>query len=238
MRTVSFSDTKVRKALADDFVCCYTNTEGDPSAGGSIKHDPDDTPGTCGKTAGRQNVQTFFLTPDNEIIHVAGGFHSPKDLLEEIKFANGIYKQIKNKQQGRKELVANAHEKHLRKLGFKTDQISGNDSFENRKAERFSPEDLGLDLDFGKFTRNFGGRGKVGRRIPGMDMFTNVSKSRALKDHQYLIKNPLISRSEFEKNPRELTGFGKSFFASNSNMSQAIEQQNKVMKDIKKGFSR
>lgn len=225
MRTVSFSDNQVRKILNEEFVCCFTNTTGEDSVGSSISHDPSDEPGTCGKTAGRQNVQTFFMTPKSEIFHVAAGFHSPEDLLRELKFADGLYSGLNKTKTSRKKFVAAQHVRRLKSLGFTQREIYGDDSSISRTAERFSGEDLGMEMP--RF--NFGGL------VPGnkiLDQFSDVHKARTFKDHQYLVANPLITRANFERTPQELTGYGKSFFASNSHMSKSLGKNNEAMKAV------
>lgn len=211
MRTVSFSNDQIQNAFNNDFVSCYTNTEGDPSAGGSIRHNPEDSAGPCGPTAGRQNVQTFFLTPDNKIFHVAGGFRSAKDLLDDIKFAKQIYAKIKASPDQADQIVADFHTDRLKKLGFSKSDLAKNDRLGNQMLGMPTPSDMGFDL--GKLT------GQSGRRNgnKAFDMFAQMTKQRVFEDSKYLIQNPLIDRQSFENNPQKLTGNGKTFFASQGN---------------------
>ena len=215
MRTVSFSNARVQKELNNQFVCCYTNTKGDPSAGASFSHAADDEPGPCGRGAGRQNVQTMFMTPDGEIYHVATGFLSPDDLLDELKFASELFALMKRNPQQSEKIVVEKHRQHLQKLGFSKQQITASD---NELAKMFlsgpNPQDFGMKMptpqDFGL---NFGGT--------GMDMFGDISRQRVLHDHRYVIANPLIRAQQFEQDPGELVGNHKSFFGSTSAMDMS-----------------
>lgn len=111
MRTVSFSNESVIAELTKLFHCVAINTEGDPSAGISIRHRPSDAPGPCVRGVGRQNVQCLFLTPKQQVVHVASGYLDADDLLKEIKFARDLLKKIssvKNTAKA-KRLVSQAH---------------------------------------------------------------------------------------------------------------------------------
>jgi len=91
MRTVSFSQPQVNQTLSNDFVCFTTSTEGDPSAGQSIRHRPKDPAGPCVRGNGQQNVQTLFLTPEGEIFHAASGYLAPEDMLAELEYARELF---------------------------------------------------------------------------------------------------------------------------------------------------
>ncbi len=203
MRTVSFSDRRVQKLLNDEFVCTYSDTTGDPSAGASFAHAPDSAPGPCGRGAGRQNVQTMFLTVDNEIFHVASGFLSPDDLLKEIKFAKELFAEMQRKPEPSEKTVADAHRSRLRKMGFSASQIAASD---NQLTDMFlggpNPQDFGMNLPGG-----------------GSHFFQNISDQRVLKDNRFMIQNPLATRKQFEQNPQALVGRNKTFFGSHPGMN-------------------
>ena len=228
MRTVSFSDKKIKSIIKEKFVATFTNTKGDPSSGASFSHSPNDSPGPCGKAAGRQNVQCIFATRAGEIFHVAGGFQSSEDLLKELSFANKLYSEIKESKDP-KRTVVDTHVAYLKQNGFSENQIqSGQVGMFNENMPNFSPKDLGIDLPGG---------------VPSQ-FFDQMGDYRTLADHRYVVMNPLIKKSEFENAPEKLVGKQKSFFGSNSAMNSVssdffkdvdmIREKNaKAVKDLK-----
>jgi len=223
MRTVSFSDARVQKKLNDKFVCCYTNTKGDPSAGASFSHSPDDEPGPCGRGAGRQNVQVICITPEGEIFHVATGFLDPKALLEELEFACQVFDSMQQNPKNCKQIVADAHEKRLRQLGFKRNEIAAADNqMTDLLLSGCNPQDIGINMpkpqDFGMKLQG-----------PGASFFQDVTRQRILKDNKFAMNNPLMHKKEFEKNPQSLVGHHKSFFGSNSAFNGVSEMMNSQM---------
>lgn len=198
MRTVSFSDAKVQNALADNFLCTLTNTQGLDSTGKSFSHSPQEPPGPCGRGAGRQNVQTIFLTPEGKMFHVATGFLSPNDLLEEIRFASRTFNTLKSNSNPVQTLVA-AQSARMRTMGFSESDLQRQDLFQDLTTG-FSPSDLGI-------------------QSPVSNMFGDVAKKRVLRDTKYVVGRPLIHRDQFEANPSELVGQHPSFFGSNAAMN-------------------
>ena len=221
MRTVSFSDDKVQKSLNNNFVCTHTSTEGDPSAGKSLKHAPTDAAGLCGRGAGRQNVQTVFMTPENEIFHVVTGYLDAKDLLAEVQFADKMYDRLGRSPKRKKETVVAMHTSRLQELGFQPKEINASENMMSEMlATGFSPEDLGMNLS--GMTRNFGGRSG--------NMFGEMNRQRVLKDHRFVMKNPLLDRVTFDAAPQELVGHNKSFFGSvGGPHTQMIQNMNQRM---------
>lgn len=213
MRTVSFSNPQLQQALNNEFLCFFTDTTGEPTAGSSFKHSPRDTAGPCGRGAGRQNVQTIFMTPDEKIFHVSSGFLSGEDLLAEAKVAKAIFDQLRDSQRDQKELVQHAQVARLRKQGFSQKEINqGNSPLTDAFLGGPNPQDFGMNLSGG--IKN--GRGNRGN--PN-NFFDAISKQRILKDAQYVIANPLKSRQSFEQDPGQLVGRHKSFFGTNSSMN-------------------
>lgn len=192
MRTVSFSNQSVRRTLNNEFVNTYTNTTGDPSAGKSIWHSPEDLPGQCARGVGGQNVQTMFLTPEGKIFHAANGFLSADDLLEEIKFAQELFAKIKKSPGQAKSLVRDAHRERLNKLGFRDDQIEGAGS-----RSPFKALELVQDVDSG-------------------NIFAGKTKREILNGNAFSIEHPMMDYRDFEKDPTVLVGKGKSAFVSTS----------------------
>ena len=154
MRTVSFSDDRVQATFNKDFVCCFTNTQGDPSAGASFSHAPSDAPGPCGRGAGRQNVQTIFLTPDNKIFHLATGYMSAKDLLDEAAFAKQVYKAIQRSPKRGRQTVVQTHGQRLKQMGFSSSEIAQTSNpLGDMMLTGPNPQDFGINMprpsDFG-----------------------------------------------------------------------------------------
>jgi hypothetical protein len=204
MRTVTFSNHDVQEVLNHDFVCFYTDTTGDPSAGASFQHAANEPPGPCGRGAGRQNVQTLFLTPDGEIFHVVTGFISPDELIEELSFSRNLFaKLLKGESARAAETTVAEHQRRLRTLEFSPTQITSQSNF---MTDLFlsgpNPQDFGMN-------------------VPGMSgtPFQDIDRQRILRDSQFVIAHPLMTREEFEQDPGELVGHHKSFFGSHSMMN-------------------
>jgi hypothetical protein len=221
MRTVTFSDDQVQRVLNNEFVCCYTDTTGDPTAGASFSHAPGEQPGPCGKGAGRQNVQVIFMTPASEIFHVATGFLEPDDLLTETTYARELFADLQRNRSQRKQTVVASHESHLRNLGFKPNEIAAAD---NQLSDMFlggpNPQDFGINMPKMK---------DFGVNVPGAgaNMFQDIARQRLLKDHKFVMRNPLMTRKTFEESPQSLVGHHKSFFGSNAAMNGVGDMMNK-----------
>jgi hypothetical protein len=190
MRTVSFSNKSVRRLLNQEFVNTYTNTTGDPTAGKSICHSPDDLPGHCERGVGGQNVQTIFMTPEGKIFHAANGYLSPEDLLAEIKFAKGLFAQIKGAEGGAERLVREAHRERLGELGFSKEEIA-----DALSGDPFRRVDL-----IGNFE--------------GGNIFAGKTKEAILTGNAFSIKHPMMDYQDFEADPTVLVGKGSTSFVS------------------------
>ena len=204
MRTVSFADNQVQKAISNNFVSTYTNIEGDPTSGMSFEHAPNTPAGQCGSTAGRQNVQTIFMTPKKEIFHVACGFQTPEELLKEMKLASGLFQSLQKQKDdaARRGVVTKLHQKELAKVQKNTNQNSPFRMFTGSKGHlpdqlmSMAPSDQGFNLG-------------------GSDQLSSaIVNSRLAKDHDYLIRHPLIQQEQFSQDPGELVGRGKTFFGT------------------------
>ena len=232
MRTVTFSDSNVQSLLDSDFVCTYTNTKGDPSAGASFSHSINDQPGPCGPRAGRQNVQLVFMNSQGNMFHVACGYLSPKDMQSEIRFASDLYGTIKLKSKNASQSVADSHYDRLRKLDYTKQEIEESVSQFGDSITSFSPQDL--DLQFPQLSMPKLKMPKM--NLPNANLpqtnfdpnlistaLENVSHYRVLRDHKFMIDNPMISRKDFDKSPQNLLGDQKSFFGSNAAMQRASD---------------
>jgi hypothetical protein len=234
MRTVSFSDRNVQDLLNRNFLCTYTSTEGDPTAGGSIKHRPSDPPGPCIRGNGKQNVQTLFLSPNLEIFHVVTGYIAPDELIDEIQFAIQLNKQLSEGSGERAEGVRQMHRKRLQNMGFSDREIESQTWIERLvSGAQLMPDNRMSDM-----RRRPGSELLTGQRVAqgdstgiglqpngseaminnniGTDMFALMISQQVLDDHRFSMHYPLISASELERDPTRLVGNGSSFFASSS----------------------
>lgn len=230
MRTVTFSDDRVQQVLNNEFICCYTDTTGDPTAGASFSHAPGEQPGPCGRGAGRQNVQVIFMTPASEIFHVATGYLEPDDLLAETAYARELFRSLQRNPSNCKQAVVDSHEAQLRTLGYKPNEIAAAD---NRFSEMFlggpNPQDFGINMPSIK---------DFGVNVPGAGagMFQDIGRQRILTDHKFVMRNPLITRKEFETNPQSLVGHHKSFFGTSAAMNGIGDMMNKQIIQRAGGF--
>lgn len=190
MRTVSFSDRNVRNLLNKNFINTFTNTTGDPTAGRSIWHQPDDSPGQCARGVGSQNVQTIFMTSEGKIFHAANGYLSAKDLLEEVHFAKDLFAQIEDSEGSAEDLVRQVHEDRLEELGFDAQEIDEAKSGKAPSAFGFVPQ------------------------VNSGNIFEGKTRRAQLMGNAFSIKHPLMDYRKFEKDPTPLVGRGKSAFVS------------------------
>ncbi len=209
MRTVTFSTPQIQNAIANDFVALNSNIEGDPLAGESVGHAPHEQPGDCIRGNGRQNVQTIFLTPDQEIFHVATGFLSPGDMYQELQFALKLFAGLQREQDNRFDLVRVAHQQ---RLGI---PVTPGGSGGGLAMPRQSIDELVRAMQQGR-----GSSLKAGSRNP-LQPFTDLFTA---QDQQYMVRHPLISRQAFESDPGDLVGRGKTFFSSSKSSDQAFNR--------------
>jgi len=73
----------------------WVNIEGDPDAGKSNEHAPNDAARKLGRGTGRSNVQMVVLTPSGRLLHVLTGYAQPKELLWELEQALASWKAVK-----------------------------------------------------------------------------------------------------------------------------------------------
>lgn len=202
MRTVTFSDPRIQQLFNQQFVNTHTNTEGDPTAGQSIRHRPGEPAGTCIRGNGKQNIQTIFMTPAGEIFHAATGFLSADDLLAEAGYAVQLFGELKQAETNeRAERVVDSHRERLKALG-------GSSAFDDM-AKRFS------SLNPSTARQAINGTMSGGSIDPSR-MFQEFAHQQIRQDQQFSINHPLITCQQLERNPEMLVGNGKSFFASSS----------------------
>ena len=178
-----------------------TNTKGDPSAGGSFAHSPYEQPGFVQRGIGKQNVQVIFMTPTGNIFHVATGFLPTEVLASEIKLRPNY---IVSWQQS---LVPNSSDAAAKQklVSFQTDRL---------RDRGYSQRELAIDRPS---QRGFGfGPGSLQQMVGQMSVSGGDDRQCLLRDTRYVLHNPLIHCSDFEKRPGDLVGHGKSFFGSRS----------------------
>ena len=229
MRTVSFSQPEISRQLNRDFVCFTTSTEGDASAGESIRHRPNDPAGTCIRGNGQQNVQTLFLTPEGEIFHVISGYVSPEELSVELQFASKLFAALKKvPTNDRPNFIAEAHRSRLQQMGFSDDEI----------RSRGLNVGMGMSLPFEMPGKPAEGLAQTTNRDANDKSFANLDyllrqlptsseisangpfgmfvRGQISTDHKFCIDYPLQNHESFDRDPTPLVGNGKSFFMSSS----------------------
>lgn len=199
MRAVTFSTPEIQNAIQNNFVALTSNIVGSDLAGESIVHQPNDQPGSCIRGNGRQNVQTIFLTPDLKVIHAVTGFIGPRDLYKEMEFAVKVKQQMDLSPDRQAEVVQMLHRDRLKELhAMKGTNDSAND-IRNRA--------LGTRPDWSINS--------------GANPMRKFEVNNIAKDHDFLIRFPLISAKQLEADPGALVGRGKTFFSSTNNSSNA-----------------
>lgn len=85
MRTVTFSDKAVVKALNKDFVCTWHNRN---KSFHDCARETESILFVAAKAAfATRNISTFFLTEDLQVLHYVAGYYSPSLFEEEVRFA-------------------------------------------------------------------------------------------------------------------------------------------------------
>ena len=236
MRTVSFSQPQVQATLAREFVCFTTSTEGDPTAGQSIRHRPRDPAGPCLRGNGQQNVQTLFLTPDGEIFHAATGYLSPDDLLTELEFARDLFATLQQAPAAeRGAVVQRQHRQRLEQLNYSPAEIDARGpslggmnfsgmNFSGMDFSGMNPTQLNLPAliegrgdprGSGAGRRTGDRNGRTIREEAPLDALPNpFARGQILSDHQFCLDHPLQPATKFNRDPTPLVGSGKSFFMS------------------------
>ncbi|MBS1992843.1 MAG: hypothetical protein JSS86_16985 [Cyanobacteria bacterium SZAS LIN-2] len=87
---MSLSQEPAFSALKENFVCGVRDITDEPYCGLSGRHE---TAGNAVRTtngAGPHNVQLFMLSADGTVLHCLPGYWNANDLVEEMKFAEGL----------------------------------------------------------------------------------------------------------------------------------------------------
>src|SRR5688572_30111653 len=86
MRTVTFSNPDVARALRQDFICTWVNRE--PGFHNCDNHQERRiVKMDCFAT---KNFVTFFTSPDQDVLHYASGYFRPEAFLAELKLVEGL----------------------------------------------------------------------------------------------------------------------------------------------------
>ena len=206
MRTVSFSAEPVRKILNENFVCSVINTTGDPTAGSSMGHAPDDSPGMCTRGIGKQNVQCLFLTSQGQLFHTASGYRSPEDLVEELQFAFETFRLMKRRPSNATAIVRDMHVERLKRQGFHASDISQ------------PPSPFGsMEQLFASMRGGRQGSGHRGRPLDLSSVFAAKTRASDLADGRFAVHHTLMPIGEFLEDPRILVGHESSAFSSAGN---------------------
>lgn len=91
---MSLADAGVQKLLREKFICATVNLEGNPQAGFSFSHGPNDPARPVPPGLGEHNNQLLVLTPQGEIINARAGYLGSKELLAELEFSLSLYEKL------------------------------------------------------------------------------------------------------------------------------------------------
>ena len=208
MRTVSFSPARVRNTLNENLVNTFTSTEGDPTAGESIRHRPNEPAGFCVRGNGQQNVQTIFMTPDGDIFHAATGFLSSDDLLAEADFALHLFQKMQQDgEDDDSDWVVEAHRERMNNPSSRPKAMS-------------NPMQAMLANSGNPNLEKMLNRGGSGSRNNPNNLFQQFTNQQFDSDNQFSINHPLMNYRDLEQDPTRLVGSGKTFFSSSSSNSR------------------
>jgi hypothetical protein len=125
MRTVTFSNPEVAKAVNDKFVATWVNRQPgfhncDTSAEKRIeKYDTE-----CFAT---MNFVTYFLTPDLDVLHYFSGYYSPRFFLQQIEHVKELADAVLDDRRrfipARLGVYAALHESQMRKRAEESRKI-------------------------------------------------------------------------------------------------------------------
>ena len=101
----------VKRFLSQQFRLAWTNIEGDPSAGSSYAHKPQEPMVYCLRGNGEHNVQMLVCDPKGRLVHAFAGYLNPKALIEELSFAVKLLGKLRSTKElkNQKKLIAKTH---------------------------------------------------------------------------------------------------------------------------------
>lgn len=206
MRTVSFSSPNVRNLLNQYFVCAVLNTTGDPTAGSSTGHAPSDSPGICTRGIGKQNVQCLFMTPEGNLFHTASGFRNAEDLAEELRFALSVFRKVQETPTSAPDIVRQQHLARMRRQGFSDAEI------EQPLSPFSSVTQMMRSMAQGP---GFGAASQGPMNVG--NIFAAKTRASDLADGLFGVHYPMMTMSDFLRDPRVLVGHEASSFSSVGN---------------------
>ncbi len=130
------------------------------------------------------------MTPEGKIFQASKGFLSSDDLLDEIKFAHGLFAEMQDSSGSVNAVVQRAHRDRLEALGYSAEHIEGVSS-----PSLLDSMDVVADSE-------------------PASRFSGKSKRQILMGNRFSIKYPMMDYRKFEKDPTPLVGSGKSSFVS------------------------
>ncbi len=148
------------------------------------------------------------MTPEGEILHVATGYQSSEDLLEESRFALELFNSLKGG--SRTERATQVVQAHRKRLGSSNGNQRSSLSEFDHLVGRIAPGEFAI----GSGNRN-GSRTRLGQ-LPGQNMLQRFTQLGVDADQQFSIEYPLLGYKELENDPAQLVGNGSSFFGSSS----------------------
>lgn len=94
---MSLSRNPTLATLNRRFVCGVRDITGQPYAGMSGNHMPDEAAAIPRNGAGPHNLQLFVLAPDGTVLHGLPGYWNSTDLATELAFADELYDVYRNR---------------------------------------------------------------------------------------------------------------------------------------------
>ena len=92
MRTVTFSNEKVYKALNDGFVSTWINRN--PKFHNCDLSQEQRILTTSYESYATKNFCTFFVTPERQVLHYFSGYYCPELFLKELAFVQALQKKV------------------------------------------------------------------------------------------------------------------------------------------------
>lgn len=128
--------------MNEELVCAWSNTEGDPSSGGSFAHDPDEPAPMCMRGNGARNTHMLLMTPHGEIFWALAGYIGAEELRTELRNALDTFARLR-KQRGerRRAFVTAVHEREIARLESQPKELLGDWTRQRRlRDHRFAAE--------------------------------------------------------------------------------------------------
>lgn len=92
MRTVTFSDADVAKAVNGSFVSTWSNRR--PGFLNNDRSAEERIQTSTFEAFATKNFCTFFVTPDRKVLHYVSGYFAPQYFLDEVRFAKKLGEEL------------------------------------------------------------------------------------------------------------------------------------------------